>query len=464
MSLNKKLLLISFLYFAEGFPFGLIEQTLPVYFRIHGISLACLGLFSLLSLPYVLKFIWAPAVDFLGTRRGWISSAQFALAASMLALLALDPSNPNLLLWLSIASLALLSATQDIAIDSYSIELLETREMGMANGVRQAAYRIALIVSGGVFVAVGGWLGWKTMFLIAAAVLILCSLVSLRLPPTKTKHQRISLSSLRAPFADLLTRPRVMQIILFILFYKLSDLAMAPIVRPFWLARGLSTMEIGLIAGTFGTIAAIAGGLTGGIFMARFGIFHGLWFLGLWQSLSHAAYVWASAYPDTGHFGIYVASFSESFCSGLGTAAFLAFLMSICNKEYSATQYAVLSALFRVAGIIVGSLSGWMADELGYTHYFAVTFFLSLPAFAFILDVRTWIPDNNALEKLRPSNVEPKEESAIQPTLKSPVVALHGSVLCDEPALDSIVAVSLVDEEFDPDESGRGHVSVHWLS
>lgn len=266
--------------------------------------------------------------------------------------------------------------------------------MGIANGFRQAAYRSALIVSGGIFVAVGGWLGWKITFLLAAAILALCGVASLRLPLEKIQHPNISISSLGAPFVDLLRRPKAIQVTLFILFYKLSDLAMGPIVRPFWLERGLSTTEIGLIARILGIVAGIAGALTGGISTTRYGILHGLWFLGLRQSVSHGTYVWAAAYPSTGHLGVYIASFSESFCSGLGTAAFLAFLMSICRKEYSATQYALLSALFRITGMIAGTLSGWMAEALGYANYFAVSFFLCLPAFAFIFDVRAWIAEN----------------------------------------------------------------------
>ena len=125
---------------------------------------------------------------------------------------------------------------------------------------------------------------------------------------------------------------------------------MAPIVRPFWLDRGLTTSEIGLITGTLGVVAAIAGGLAGGLFMVRLGIFHGLWFFGLCQCVSHLTYALVAAEPKTGHLGVYIASASESFCSGLGTAAFLAFLMSICKKEYSASQYALLSALFPSAG------------------------------------------------------------------------------------------------------------------
>ena len=393
MNLNKKLILISLLYFAEGFPFGIIEQALPVYFCVHGMSLISLGLLSLVSLPYALKFIWAPAVDFLGCRRHWIAAAQFLLAALMLVVLAQDPSNPNFFLWASIAALAIMSATQDIAIDAYSIELLDRSEVGFANGFRQATYRLALILAGGIFVALGGWIGWTITFGIAAAILLCFSISSFALPAVEVQRPSFSLSAWAAPFRDLLARPGVIHVMLFILLYKLGDLAMAPIVRPFWLARGLSTTEIGLIAGTIGVIAAIAGGLAGGIFMGRYGVFHGLWFLGLWQTVTHLAYVAVAAYPETGHMGVYAASVAESFCSGLGTTAFLAFLMSICKKEFSATQYAILSALFRLAGIAAGALSGWTTDMLGYAHYFAICFVLPLPSFAFIFHARAWLRD-----------------------------------------------------------------------
>jgi len=459
VTLNRKLLLISFLYFAEGFPFGIIEQTLPIYFRIHGMSLVYLGLLSLLSLPYALKFLWAPAIDFLGTRARWICAAQFLIAALMLMLLGLNPADPTALLWVSIGFLAIMSATQDIAIDSYSIELLETREMGMANGFRQAAYRVALVLSGGIFVAVGGWLGWNAAFSIAAVVFLFCGIVSLGLPHVEVHRPSVSISSLGAPFKDLLMRPKVIQVAMFILFYKLSDLAMGPIVRPFWLARGLSTAEVGLITGTFGIIAAIAGGLAGGLFMARFGIFHGLWFLGLWQTVSHVGYAWAAAYPETGHLGVYIASISESFCSGLGTAAFLAFLMSICRKEYSATQYAVLSALFRVTGVMAGTLSGWAAEMLGYAYYFAMTFFLSLPAFVFIFDVRTWIPDNDADQDAAAEYFSSDEDSAVQVRQSPEPVILSGASLY-LPEVDGEPQASLEGEDMLEEESRIRPVAV----
>ncbi len=391
---NRKLLIVSLLYFAEGFPFGIIEQTLPVYLRIHGMSLVHVGVLSLLSLPYALKFLWAPAVDFLGKRRHWISAAQLLMAASILMLIPLDPSAPSTLLWICLASLAIFSATQDIAIDAYSIEMLKPSEMGLANGFRQAAYRVALVVAGGLFVALGGWVGWEFTYFAAAAVLLVCCVVSLKLPRVEVQRPKFSFASLIAPVSDFLKRPGVIQVAVFILLYKIGDMSMGPMVRPFWLERGLSTTEIGLIAGTFGIVASIGGGLAGGLFMARFGIFHGLWFLGLWQSVSNLTYAWVAMDPETGHWGIYAASIAESFCGGLGTSAFLAFLMSICRKEFSASQYAILSALFRITGIIAGAVSGWATKSVGYAPYFLLTFFLSIPAFLFIFHAERWIPSD----------------------------------------------------------------------
>jgi MFS transporter, PAT family, beta-lactamase induction signal transducer AmpG len=402
VSLRWKLILVSLLYFAEGFPFGIIEKTFTVYFQRHDWSLPNLGLLSLALLPYALKFLWAPAVDFLGTRRLWIAASQVLMAALLCAFIFLDPTKPGILLWISIFMVATLSATQDIAIDAYTIELLNTSEMGLANGFRIATYRIALLTSGGLFVAMSGRIGWHLTFFVAASVLGFCSIVSLRLPPIEIQRPPFSLKTLVAPIGDLLKRPVVIPVGLFILLYKLGDMSMAPMVIPFWGISGLGDDAIGLITG-LGMGFSIAGGLAGGVFMARFGIFHGLWFLGLWQAVSNLGYAWVATYP-AGNLGIYIASAIESFCAGLGTAAFLAFLMSICEKRFSATQYAVLSALFRVSGIMAGAPSGWLAQYTGFAQYFLFTFFLSLPALALVGYARKWIPSDSGSNSDEPSS------------------------------------------------------------
>jgi MFS transporter, PAT family, beta-lactamase induction signal transducer AmpG len=412
MTLNRKLVLVSLVYFAEGMPYGIVKEILPVYFRIHGMSLSHIGLLSLLMIPYALKFLWAPAVDFLGTRRHWIAFSQFLMAGLLIALLPLDPSRPDFLLWAYILSFTILSATQDIAIDAYTIEMLSTSEMGMANGVRQASYRAAIMLTGGLFVAFGGHYGWKLMYLIAGGILWACSVISIKLPPVEVQRPSFSLRSLVEPIRDLWLRPGVVQVLAFILLYKLGDLAIGPMIKPFWLDRGLTTHEIGLITGLVGVLAAVVGGLAGGVFITRYGIFHGLWFLGLWQSVSNLSYVACAIYPDTGHWAIYIASVIESFCGGLGTSAFLAFLMAICKKEFSATQYALLSALFQITGILAGSFSGAMTTQMGYAAYFFLTFLLSLPAFLFVFHARAWIPVNGDEHNEEPALGQTVEQSS----------------------------------------------------
>ena len=390
MKLRRKLLIVGVLYFAEGFPFGIIWDTLPVYFRIHGLPLREIGLMSLLSIPWSFKFLWAPAVDGIAHYRSWMAATQFLMAASIGVLIGLDPGGISTFFWSCLMALAFLAATQDIAIDAYSIEILETREMGIANGVRVSTYRVALLVAGGLFVALGGWIGWRYTFLLAAASLGLFCLFSLSLPKIRHHHENRHGHVVLEPLRDLLIRPRATQVLVFILLYKLGDMAMGPMVRPFWVDRGLSTTEIGFITGTAGIIASILGALLGGAFTSRFGVFHGLWFLGLWQAVSNLGYATVARLPETGHWGVYAASVTESFCGGLGTAAFLAFLMSICKKRWAATQYALLSALFGITRSLSGSLSGWAAERLGYDSYFALTFLMALPAYTVILAARDW--------------------------------------------------------------------------
>lgn len=392
MKLRTKLFIVGVLYFAEGFPFGIVWDALPVYFRIHDVPLREIGLLSLLSIPWSFKFLWAPAVDRWAQYRYWIAGSQFLMAVCILLLIGLDPGSASAALWVYLMSFAFLAATQDIAIDAFSIEILEPEEMGVANGIRVSTYRVALLVAGGILVALGGWLGWGLTFLQAALVLGLCSLFSLSLPRTAHDEHKSRSRILVEPLRELLGRKQAFQVLVFVLLYKLGDMAMGPMVRPFWVDRGLSTAEIGFITGTLGIVASICGALLGGAFTSRFGIFQGLWFLGLWQAVSNLGYATVAGLPETGHLGVYAASVVESFCGGLGTAAFLAFLMSICNKRWAATQYALLSALFGITRSLAGSMSGWATAHLGYDTYFALTFLMALPAYALILAARSWIP------------------------------------------------------------------------
>ncbi len=388
MDLRRKLFWVSVLYFAEGFPFGIVVDNLPVYFRTHGVSLTEIGLMSLLGAPWTLKVLWAPLVDRFGTRQRWIVSALVTMALVLGVVPVFSPSQPSLWLWALLIVLTTASATQDIAIDAYTIGLLDAGEEGVANGVRVSAYRVALIVGGGGLVVLAGTLGWEVVFTVAAAILLVLAIAVARSPtlhvPAVDKQQ-----AWFRPLWVWLARPGAPIIFLFVLTYKLGDSSMGPMVKPFWVDRGLTVEEIGLISTTLGVGASIAGALAGGVLTTRWGIFRGLWVLGLLQAVSNLGYA-GVAYVDLGRPGIYAASMCESFTGGLGTAAFLAFLMHICDKQRAATEYALLSAIFGFTRSVAGAFSGWGTTHLGYAPYFAVTFVLALPAFALLPWVRPW--------------------------------------------------------------------------
>ena len=390
MTLRSKLTWIAILYFAEGFPFGIVIDNLPVYFRTHGVSLTQIGLMSLLGLPWTLKVFWSPLVDRCGERRHWITGCLLGMAVVLVLLPLFDPSSPGRPLWAMLLVFTIASATQDIAIDAYSISLLSRGEEGIGNGVRVSAYRVALIVGGGGLVMAAELANWSSLYMGAGVAMAFLSLVTSRAPRVSIKAEPIG-DWLKALSAWLM-RPGAIFVLLFILLYKLGDTAMGPMVKPFWIDRGLTLKEIGLISTSLGVAASIAGSLLGGWVTTRWGIYKGLWALGLLQAFSNLGYA-AAAYFEGGRPAIYGASLFESFTGGLGTAAFLAFLMRICEKERAATEYALVSALFGLTRSVSGALSGLGATRLGYASYFGVTFFLALPAFALLPLVRPWAAD-----------------------------------------------------------------------
>jgi PAT family beta-lactamase induction signal transducer AmpG len=389
---------VAILYFAEGFPFGLIKDALPVFFRVHGVRLADIGLLTLVGLPWSLKFLWAPAVDLWGQRRTWILGCQTLLVLGILALLAADPSQVTAGLWALLLSLAVLSATQDIAIDAYTIELLDEAEMGPANGLRVTTYRIALISAGGMLVAVAGLIGWGTAFAAAAILMGGMVLLSWRMPQPKRPRVAAGVparggaalqDAVWAPLKQFFAHPGFISVLCFILLYKLGDMALGPMVRPFWVDRDFSMLQIGAVPGTLGVVTTVLGALLGGSLTKRWGVLRALWLLGIAQAVSNLTYAAAATFPPSTTL-MYTASIVESFCGGLGTAPFLAFLMSICDKMHAATQYALLSALFAPAGLAAATLSGWAVERLGYAAYFTLTFFLAWPALLLLPWVRRW--------------------------------------------------------------------------
>ena len=347
-------------------------------------SLAGIGLASGASLPWVLKFLWAPLVDRLGSRRLWIRICLGLLAVTTAVLAGADPARHAGQLAALLLFYVTLSATQDIAIDAYTIETTSGPELGVANSVRIAAYRSASFVSSALLVWIAARHGWRAAFLAGAAVLGLLAVATLLLPAPRRESAHPA--TLDEPIRALLRRPGIWAVVLFALLFKLDISAMDPMTRPFWVASGFSLDQIAALT-TGRLLATLAGAALGGLIATRVGIFHALWSLGLVQLLSSLGYA-AAAAANAGKAPIIAAALFENFAAGLGTAAFLAFLMSVCERRYAATQFALLTAVFALSRWAAGLMSGVLAERLGFAAYFFLTFLLGLPAFLLLRQVR----------------------------------------------------------------------------
>jgi PAT family beta-lactamase induction signal transducer AmpG len=396
---KNKLGVVALLYFIQGAPAAILWEVLPVYFRLHGVSLRAIGGLRLLELPYSLKVFWSPLVHRYGDRRFWVLACMLGIAAVLMALPFTDVAAVGLIVLLLILLLTTLSATQDVAIDSYSVGLINRDEEGPANGVRASAYRVALVVAGGGLVFLATVLQWNWLFMLAGIAFALLGFAALRVPrlslPDEAREHWLK------GFVGWAGTWRVIPLVLFVLTYKLGEFAIGPMVKPFWVDYGKSiwpveedlVFQIGVFPTTFGIVLSVAGALMGGAFISRFGIFHGVWLLGLLQAGSNLGYSLVEWF-NLGRFGLYGASMFESLSGGLGTAAFLAFLMNVCQKEHATVQYAFLSSIFSLTGRLIGGISGLGAEKYGYGDYFALTFLLSLPAYFLLPWVKHWIHED----------------------------------------------------------------------
>ena len=396
---RKKLGIVALLYFIQGAPAAILWEVLPVYFRLHGVSLRAIGGLRLLELPYSLKFFWSPLVHRYGDRRVWVLACMLGIATVLFALPFVNVAAVGVIVLVLMLGLTTLSATQDVAIDSYSVGLISRDEEGAANGVRASAYRVALVCAGGGLVFLAAVLPWNSLFILASVIFALLGFAVLTIPrqivPEEAREHWLK------GFIGWAGTWRVVPLILFVLTYKLGEFAIGPMVKPFWVDYGKSIwpvpedlmFQIGLFPTTVGIVLSVVGALMGGAFISRYGIFHGVWFLGLLQAVSNLGYSLVEWF-NLGRFGLYGASMFESFSGGLGTAAFLAFLMNVCQKEHATVQYAFLSSVFSLTGRLVGGISGLGAERYGYGNYFAITFLLSTPAYFFLPWVRGWIQED----------------------------------------------------------------------
>ncbi|HYR28690.1 MAG TPA: MFS transporter [Thermoanaerobaculia bacterium] len=376
--------LASILYFSQGFPFGIVNETVNTYLSFQKVSLPQIGLIGSVGIIWTLKFLWAPVVDAVATYRMWIFTALVVLSGSIAALGATAPAGTAFLAALVVLVFA--SATQDIALDALAIRITPPDLLGLVNSARVAAFRVAMIVAGGGVAVLADRMGWQRAFYVAAAVpLVMLVLIAFSAPVEREVRERHE-----NPFRGIwewLKKPGAMWLLAVILLYRMGDNTLMAMIRPYWVERGFSAAEVGNVTTTLGMICTIAGAIAGGAFVTKFGVYRGLLVLGVIQMLSNLAYAWVAA-TDAGRPFLYGAAVIESFCGGLGTAAFLSFLMFICDKANAATEYAMLSALFGVGRTFAVAISGYVAEDLGFAKYYALTAALALPGLALLPLIR----------------------------------------------------------------------------
>ncbi len=481
--LSQKLFWVGVLYFAQGFPAGVFWEILPVHFRTLGVDLSDIGLLGIVGLGWTLKFLWAPLISYTRHYRRWMLVMDLLMAITVGAIAA--QSGADAWMWILIGTLVVLSATNDIAIDGYTIEMLNKNEMGIANGFRIGFYRVGLLATGGLLM-LQSYIGWVGIYLGIAAILVVCGFacfvapkehayavpaevsvleelgnifksplaggvllllsaftmflvgpkvatgepyelavqiftreivlqfttyefvtivmavtgaglfvfdrLRVRIEPDQnTAKTSLSGGPIFGALIDMVQRPGMIMVFIFVLTFKLADTTMGLMVKPFWVDAGFTPGQIGAVSVNIGILLSILGGASGGLITDRIGIFHGLWVLGLTQAVSNLGYAYVATVIPTGVEGyvpgfgeqamLYAASGIESFTQGLGTGAFLAFLMAIVNKNRSATEYAILSAIFILSRSVAGWTGGHGAEIMGYPDFFLLTFFLGFPAY-----------------------------------------------------------------------------------
>ena len=398
---NRKMGYLLLLSFSSGMPFYLTTRTLQPWLTLEGVSLTTVGLLSLVGLPYSVKFLWSPLLDRftfqrMGRRRGWMLLSQVLLLGSIASMAFGRPATGISFIATIALIIAFLSATQDIAVDAYRADVLDPHEMGAGAGITALGYRIALILTGGGAFILADYTSWPRVYLIMAAFMLVGLMASLRAPePLDPGEAPASLAdAVFAPFSEFWNRfgaASAVLVLLFIAFYKLGDALITNMTTPFLLQTGFTQSEIGVVQGVIGLTATIVGALAGGALLSQMGIMRALWIFGLLQAGTNLLYM---ILAQAGHnYSLMVLTITvENFCSGLGTAAFLAFLMSLCNRGFSATQYALLSSLWAFTRDVGAAPAGRMAEVMGWPFFFLTTFFVALPALVLLRVLGRYTP------------------------------------------------------------------------
>lgn len=396
---NPRLFTCVFTGFASGMPLFLILHLVPAWLREGGVDLATIGLFSLAGMPYVWKFLWAPAMDrwvppFMGRRRGWMFMTQVALLLSIGALGMLNPIEATTAIALLVTLVAFFSASQDIALDAFRREILRESELGIGNAVHVSAYRVSVLVPGSLSLVLADMLPWSTVFWITAAFMSVGMVMTLvvREPDSEVPPPAGLWRTIVDPFSDYLERrgwKNLLLILSFMVLYKLGDNMATALSTPFYLDLGFTKTEIGLVAKHAALWPSILGGLLGGLIMVKTGINKALWLFGVVQLVSILGFaVLADQGPLLWLLATVIAF--EYLGVGLGTAAFLAFMFRETNKAFAASQIALLTALAALPRTFANASTGFLVESMGWVDFFLLCTLMALPGMVLLYWVAPW--------------------------------------------------------------------------
>jgi PAT family beta-lactamase induction signal transducer AmpG len=395
---NRRVLSLLGLGFSSGLPLALTGSTLQAWLMTEKVDLSVIGLFSLVGLPYAVKVLWAPVMDrfcppWLGRRRGWILAMQILLVAAILCMGYSQPASFPFLVAFCALFTAFLSASQDIAIDAYRADVLREKELGPGAATGVVGYRIAMLVSGAFALILSDYIPWRSVYMLIAGIMLLSAVFTFAAPEPEIRVEppKSLKDAVWGPLAAYFKRTGAVEMLIFIMVYKLGDAIAMAMTTPFLLDIGFSRTDVGTVNKVFGLLSTILGTLVGGGIVARIGINRSLWVFGFLQSLSNLTFTGVAligkSYP-----AMIAAVGIENLSGGMGNAAFIAFMMSLCDKRFTATQCALLTSFMAVSRIVAGVPAGFMAQSMGWPVFYAVSLVGAVPGLMLLPRFAPWKP------------------------------------------------------------------------
>lgn len=399
--LSRRMLVALIMGFSCGLPLLLTMGVLQAWMKDENIDLTLIGLVNLVQIPYTWKFIWAPIVDrfslpFLGRRRGWLLVSQVCLMLAIIGLGFSNPGNSLILMMITAMLVAFFSATQDTVVDAYRREDLPDSELGLGSSFYMAGYNFGRMLAAGGGLIMADHMAWSAVYSIMGICMLIGIVTTIFTPePQAIEGTPATLkAAVIEPFVEYFKRSGAIWMLAFILLYKVGDMMASAITMPFYLDIGFTKTEVGAVVKIFGIWAITGGAIIGGAAIVKLGINRSLWVFGFFQAVSTAGF---AILASVGHNILLLSGVIafENLSSGMGTAAFLAFMASITDKRFTATQYALLSSLMAIPRVFISAPTGYLAKVMGWEAFFIGCALIAIPGMLLLFKFAPWNEKNH---------------------------------------------------------------------